>query len=69
MVGAVFFIRVGLAGHVTRGFPGRAMALPFKQSEYDTSHRGYVKCDDKTLTNGAPLNYCQRTARVKSMRC
>ena len=63
LIGTVFFIAVGLAGHLTKGFPGRAMALPFKPLEYDTSRLGYVKCDDKTLTAGAPLNYCHWTAK------
>lgn len=61
-VGTVFFAAFGLAGHVTKGYADRAIGLPFKPFEYDTTKLGYRKCDDPLLINGEPLNYCYQTA-------
>ncbi|NHQ89637.1 acyltransferase family protein [Janthinobacterium lividum] len=62
-VGSIFFTVVGISGHFTTGFPDRAMALPFKALEYETSRLGYVKCDDKELVAGAKINYCLQSKK------
>ena len=63
LIGTIFFSMAGLVGHLTRGFPNRAMALPFKPLEYDTRQLGYVKCDDKILPGNAKINYCHMTEK------
>lgn len=63
--GSVFFILMGVAGYVTGGFSGRAMAVPFKPFVYDMARIGYKNCEDKFLTTGASLNYCYESMRGK----
>ncbi|MDO8035555.1 acyltransferase family protein [Janthinobacterium sp. SUN128] len=64
-LGTFFFAVFGLTGHVTKGFAGREIGIPFKPFEYDTTKLGYRKCDDPSLVVGETLNYCYQTTHGK----